>query len=104
MTDQPTGRGQNIIIKYLQQILLVAVISFGGYLFTLIMSMGTHQAELDKQLVLVEKEIQDLREDVNDDERLLEEFRQNQEDTKDNLKGRIIKLEDLNDCITKKTK
>jgi hypothetical protein len=94
--ESPTKAGQNIIIKYLQQILFVAIIGFCTWLFNSFSSLQAKDAEKDRIIVNLQDQIKNLRDDVDDDEKRMDEINREHEDLKDDHTARLIKLEDGN--------
>lgn len=96
--NRPTGTGQNIIIKYLQQILIVAIIGFGSWLFNLIGKLQEENASKDNEITMLKEEIKTLQRDLLDDENDIDGLRNEIEDVKDNHNTRIVRLEDCKNC------
>jgi hypothetical protein len=106
MPDQPTATGQNMIIKNLNNILVALVITAVGGLFTWGINLShtiTEQKDLyDQTIVGLNGKIDGLQKELNDAESDILTNASGIEVVRDDLKTRIIHLEDLQNCQVKK--
>lgn len=108
MPDAPTRENQSLIIKNLNNIFVSLVVIAVGGLFTwgvnLSRTINEQKDQYDQTIVGLRGEINALQNEVNDDEKDIQDLQAKTESEHDDTRIRLTKLEDWEGFLNSKSK